>query len=99
MLVGDLVKQGDMVILVVPIDLGAPKGRLILPQVNTIRELLDEDAVAIVVKDKELRSTLDRLKEKPALVVTDSQAIMKVDADVPPDVKDVNPRARVSNVV
>jgi len=86
-LVGDLIKQGDIIVLVVPIDLGAPKGRLILPQVQTIREALDEDAVAIVVKDKELRSTLERLKEKPALVVTDSQAIMRVAADVPNDVK------------
>ncbi len=86
-LVGDLIKQGDIILLVVPIDLGAPKGRLILPQVQTIRESLDEDAVAIVVKDTELRSTLNRLKEKPSLVVTDSQAIMRVSADVPKDVK------------
>lgn len=86
-LVGDLVKQGDVIVLVVPIDLGAPKGRLILPQVHTIRESLDEDAIVVVTKDKELRSTLDRLKEKPNLVVTDSQAIMRVAADVPNDVK------------
>lgn len=86
-LVGDLVKQGDIILLVVPIDLGAPKGRLIKPQVQTIREVLDEDAVVIVVKDKEVRSTLNRLKEKPALVVTDSQAVMRVAADVPKDIK------------
>jgi [FeFe] hydrogenase H-cluster maturation GTPase HydF len=85
-LVGDLIKQGDIVVLVVPIDLGAPKGRLIMPQVQTIREAIDEDAVVIVTKDKELRSTLARLKEKPKLVVTDSQAIMRVTADVPNDV-------------
>lgn len=86
-LVSDLVKQGDIVVLVVPIDLGAPKGRLILPQVQTIREILDSDAVAIACKEKELRATLDRLNEKPKLVITDSQAIMKVNADVPNDVK------------
>lgn len=85
-LVGDLVKQGDIIILVVPVDLGAPKGRLIMPQVQTIREALDEDAVVIVTKDKELRSTLSRLNEKPKLVVTDSQAVMRVAADVPDDI-------------
>ena len=81
-LVGDLIGQGDVVLLVVPIDLGAPKGRLIMPQVQTIREILDEDAVVIVCKDKELRSTLENLKKPPALVITDSQAIMRVAADV-----------------
>jgi [FeFe] hydrogenase H-cluster maturation GTPase HydF len=86
-LVGDLVKQGDIIVLVVPIDLGAPKGRLIMPQVQTIREALDEDAVVIITKDKELRSTLQRLNEKPKLVVTDSQAVMRVAADVPNDIK------------
>lgn len=86
-LIGDLVSQGDVVVLVVPIDLGAPKGRLILPQVQTIREALDEDTVVIVTKDKELRSTLDNLKNPPDLVVTDSQAIMRVAADVPESVR------------
>ncbi len=86
-LIGDLVKQGDVIVLVVPIDLGAPKGRLILPQVQTIREALDEDTVVIVSKDKELRSVLSKLNEPPALVVTDSQAIMRVAADVPDNVK------------
>jgi [FeFe] hydrogenase H-cluster maturation GTPase HydF len=85
-LVGDLVKQGDTIVLVVPIDLGAPKGRLILPQVQTIRESLDEDAVVIVCKDKELRSVLGNLKNEPKLVVTDSQAIMRVNADVPENI-------------
>ena len=73
--------------MVVPIDLGAPKGRLILPQVQTIREALDEDTIVIVCKDKELRSTLDNLKNYPDLVITDSQAIMRVAADVPEKVK------------
>jgi len=85
-LVGDLIKQHDIIVLVVPIDLGAPKGRLIMPQVQTIRESLDEDAIVIVVKDKELRAALSKLSEAPKLVVTDSQAIMRVAADVPDDI-------------
>ncbi|MBI9073479.1 MAG: [FeFe] hydrogenase H-cluster maturation GTPase HydF [Melioribacteraceae bacterium] len=85
-LIGDLVKQHDIVVLVVPIDLGAPKGRLIMPQVQTIREALDEDTIVVVAKDKELRAALSKLNEKPKLVVTDSQAIMKVAADVPDDI-------------
>lgn len=86
-LVGDLVKQHDVVILVVPIDLGAPKGRLILPQVQTIRESLDEDAIVVVTKDKELRGAINKLAVKPKLVITDSQAIMRVNADIPEDIK------------
>ena len=86
-LVSDIVSQGDVIVMVVPIDLGAPKGRLILPQVQTIREALDEDTIVIVCKDKELPSTLDNLKNYPDLVITDSQAIMRVAADVPEKVK------------
>jgi [FeFe] hydrogenase H-cluster maturation GTPase HydF len=82
-ILGDLVKPGQVVLLVVPIDLAAPKGRLILPQVQTIRDLLDSDCIAIVAKERELRSTLDALKEPPALVITDSQAFLKVAGDVP----------------
>lgn len=82
-IIGDLVKPGDVVILVVPIDLAAPKGRLILPQVQTIRDLLDSDTVAVVAKERELQNALDALKKPPALVVTDSQAFLKVAADVP----------------
>lgn len=85
-LIGDLVKQHDVVVLVVPIDLGAPKGRLIMPQVQTIREALDEDTICVVAKDKELRAALDKLAVKPKLVITDSQAIMRVAADVPEDI-------------
>lgn len=85
-IIGDLVEPGSVVILVVPIDKEAPKGRIILPQVQTIRDLLDHDAISVVVKDQELRDTLERLKRPPALVVTDSQAFLKVAADVPPDV-------------
>ncbi len=82
----DFIEGGDLVVLVVPIDLGAPKGRLIMPQVHAIREVLDREAVAIVVKERELRYTLEKLNEKPKLVITDSQAVMKVASDVPEDV-------------
>ena len=85
-LVADLVKQHDVIVLVVPIDLGAPKGRLIMPQVQTIRESLDVDAIVVVAKDKELRAALSKLSMPPKLVVTDSQAIMRVAADVPDDI-------------
>jgi len=85
-LVGDLIKQHDVILLVVPIDLGAPKGRLIMPQVQTIRESIDVDAIVMVAKDKELRSALSKLASPPKLVVTDSQAIMRVDADVPDEI-------------
>lgn len=86
-LISDLVGQGDVVVMVVPIDLGAPKGRLIKPQVQSIREALDEDTICIVVKDKELKCALSSLKSAPDLVITDSQAIMRVAADVPESVK------------
>lgn len=86
-LIGDLVSPGDTVVLVVPIDLAAPKGRLILPQVQTIRDLLDNDACAVVVKERELKEALDGLKNPPKLVVTDSQEFMKVGADTPPEVQ------------
>jgi [FeFe] hydrogenase H-cluster maturation GTPase HydF len=85
-LIGDLVSPGDTVVLVVPIDLAAPKGRLILPQVQTIRDLLDNDACAVVVKERELKEALEELKNPPRLVVTDSQEFMKVGADTPPEV-------------
>lgn len=85
-IIGDLVPPGELVVLVVPIDKEAPKGRLILPQVQTIRDLLDNDAYCLVVKERELRDALDRLKQPPALVVTDSQAFLKVAADTPPGV-------------
>lgn len=83
----DLVLPGETAVLVVPIDLEAPKGRLILPQVQTIRDLLDNDSIVIVTKERELRKTLDNLKTPPALVVTDSQAFLKVSADVPKNIK------------
>jgi [FeFe] hydrogenase H-cluster maturation GTPase HydF len=82
-LVGDLVAPGEMAVLVVPIDKEAPKGRLILPQVQAIRDLLDSDAYCLVVKERELAAALERLKAPPKLVVTDSQAFLKVAADTP----------------
>ncbi len=86
-LVGDLLSPGDFVVLVTPIDKAAPKGRLILPQQQTIRDILEADATAIVVKEFELRQTLEELGKKPALVITDSQVFAKASADTPTDVK------------
>ncbi|MFP4053147.1 MAG: [FeFe] hydrogenase H-cluster maturation GTPase HydF [Phycisphaerae bacterium] len=85
-IVADLVPPGELAVLVVPIDLEAPKGRLILPQVQTIRDLLDGDACAMVVKERELRDAIDRLKRPPALVITDSQGFLKVAGDTPREV-------------
>lgn len=85
-LVADLVRPGQLVVLVVPIDLAAPKGRLILPQVQTLREILDHDAMAVVVKEHELKAALANLARRPDWVITDSQAFGKVAADLPPDV-------------
>jgi len=85
-ILGDLVGAGEMAVLVVPIDKEAPKGRLIMPQVQSIRDLLDSDAYCLVVKERELRSALQRLKTPPKLVVTDSQAFLKVAADTPRDI-------------
>ena len=85
-IIGDLISPGDTIVLVVPIDLAAPKGRLILPQVQTIRDILDHDAMALVVKERELKAAIGNLKNNPRLVVTDSQAFLKVAADTPPDV-------------
>ncbi len=85
-ILGDLILPGDLVVFVVPIDLEAPRGRLILPQVQSIRDALDNDSYCMVVKERELRDALDRLKRPPALVVTDSQAFLKVAGDTPRDV-------------
>jgi len=85
-ILGDLVGPGELAVLVVPIDKEAPKGRLILPQVQAIRDLLDSDACCLVVKERELRGALDRLISPPKLVVTDSQAFLKVAADTPRNV-------------
>lgn len=85
-IVGDLIGQGDVVVLVVPIDEAAPKGRLILPQQQTIRDILDAGAISVVCKDTELAETLAKIGEKPKLVITDSQAFGKVSGIVPEDV-------------
>jgi [FeFe] hydrogenase H-cluster maturation GTPase HydF len=85
-LIGDLLPPGGLAVLVVPIDLQAPKGRLILPQVQTIRDALDNDAMTLVVKERELAAALANLKNPPDIVVTDSQAILKVTADVQKDI-------------
>ena len=86
-LLGDIIKSDDTVVLVTPIDSSAPKGRLILPQQQTIRELLDIGATVVVTKDTELEETLAKLKNPPTLVITDSQAFKKVSAIVPQNVE------------
>ncbi|MGN0290821.1 MAG: [FeFe] hydrogenase H-cluster maturation GTPase HydF [Lachnospiraceae bacterium] len=85
-IVADLISPSDFVVLVVPIDTAAPKGRLILPQQQTIRDILEADATAIVVKEYELKNTLEHLGKKPRLVITDSQVFAKVSADTPKDI-------------
>lgn len=85
-LVGDLVSPGDFVLLVVPIDKGAPKGRLILPQQQVIRDILDNGAISIVTKETELKETLLNIGKKPALVITDSQAFHTVAQETPEDI-------------
>ena len=85
-IVGDLLHPSDFVVLVTPIDSAAPKGRLILPQQQTIRDVLEADAAAIVIKENELRETLAALGKKPAMVITDSQVFEKVAAETPEDV-------------
>ena len=85
-LVGDLLTPGDLVVLVTPIDSAAPKGRLILPQQQTIRDVLDSDCTAIVVKENTLADTLAKLGAKPRMVITDSQAFAQVDRDTPKDI-------------
>ena len=85
-LVGDLLEPSDFVILVVPIDKAAPKGRLILPQQQTIRDVLEAGAVAIVIKEDELSNTLENLGKKPKLVITDSQVFAKVSKETPEDI-------------
>lgn len=85
-IVADLIQPEDVVVLVVPIDSAAPKGRLILPQQQTIRDVLESGAISVVTRETELPQTLRALGKKPALVITDSQAFKKVNADTPADV-------------
>jgi [FeFe] hydrogenase H-cluster maturation GTPase HydF len=85
-IIRDIIKPKDLVVLVIPIDESAPKGRIILPQQMVLRELLDANASALCVQDTELKDLLGSLNKKPALVVTDSQAFKKVSADTPDDI-------------
>lgn len=85
-IVRDLLKPSDVAVLVVPIDKAAPKGRLILPQQQTIRDILEADAVSVVVKETELKNILGQFQNKPKMVITDSQAFEKVAADTPEDI-------------
>jgi len=85
-IVADIIKPSDFVVLVIPIDKAAPKGRLILPQQQTIRDILEADATAVVVKEYELKETLENLGKKPKIVITDSQVFAKVSADTPKDI-------------
>lgn len=87
LIVADLVEEGDVVVLVIPIDAAAPKGRIILPQQQVLRELLDHHCTVLCCQDTELKATLNKLTDnKPALVITDSQAFQKVSADTPEDI-------------
>ena len=86
-LISDLIEAGDTVVLVIPIDSSAPKGRIILPQQQVLREVLDSHAIAYIAQDTDLKNLLDNLKTKPKLVVTDSQAFGKVSKIVPEDIK------------
>lgn len=85
-LLGDLISYGDVVLLITPIDIEAPEGRMILPQVQAIRDILDHDGIAVVCKEREVDSFIRRMNPKPALVVTDSQVFLKADASVPKEI-------------
>jgi [FeFe] hydrogenase H-cluster maturation GTPase HydF len=85
-LIGDLISYGDIVLLITPIDIEAPEGRMILPQVQAIRDILDNDAVAIVLKEREVDAFLKKTGIKPKLAITDSQIFLKADASVPKDI-------------
>ena len=85
-IIGDLLSPGDFVVLVVPIDKAAPKGRLILPQQQTIRDILDSNGISVVVKEDRLKETLEGLERKPRMVVTDSQVFKKVSQDTPREI-------------
>ena len=85
-LLGNFIQQDDIILLVTPIDESAPKGRMILPQVQAIRSILDEEAICLVVQPQQLQRTLSLLKQLPKLVVTDSQAFQQVNQIVPPEI-------------
>lgn len=85
-LIPDFIEKGDTVLLVIPVDKSAPKGKIIMPQIVAIREILDRNANAVICQDTEITETLDKLKEKPKIVITDSQAIMKIENKIPVDI-------------
>jgi len=85
-LLGDLISYGETVLLITPIDIEAPEGRMILPQVQAIRDILDHDGIAVVCKEREVDSYLRKMNPKPALAITDSQIFLKADASVPKDI-------------
>ncbi len=85
-LVGDLISYGDTVLLITPIDIEAPEGRLILPQVQVIRDVLDHDGVVAICKEREVDAYFKRMEPKPKLVVTDSQVFLKADASIPSEI-------------
>jgi [FeFe] hydrogenase H-cluster maturation GTPase HydF len=85
-LLGDLISYGDIVILITPIDIEAPAGRLILPQMQAIRDILDNEAIAIVLKEREVDAFLGKTAIRPALAITDSQVFVKADASIPHDI-------------
>jgi len=85
-LVGDIISQGDLVLLITPIDEEAPEGRMILPQVQAIRDILDNDAIAVVAKEREIDSLMKRLQPLPALAICDSQVFKKADASIPDEI-------------
>ncbi|MDP1623627.1 MAG: [FeFe] hydrogenase H-cluster maturation GTPase HydF [Bacteroidales bacterium] len=85
-LVGDLISYGDVVLLITPIDIEAPEGRMILPQVQVIRDVLDHDGIAVVCKEREVDAFLKKMNPRPALVVTDSQVFPKADAAIPKEI-------------
>lgn len=85
-LVGDLISYGDTVMLITPIDIEAPEGRMILPQIQVIRDVLDNDGVVVVVKEREVDAYLKKMQPKPSLVITDSQIFLKADASIPREI-------------
>jgi len=85
-MVGDLISYGDIVLLITPIDIEAPEGRMILPQVQAIRDILDNDGICVVLKEREVDAFLRKTKIKPALAITDSQIFLKADAMIPKDI-------------
>jgi len=85
-LIGDLISYGDVVLLITPVDIEAPEGRLILPQVQVIRDVLDHDGIAVVVKEREVDAYIRKMSPKPTLVITDSQVFLKADAAIPKEI-------------